>query len=270
MDLQLKKLLMGMVGLMLGSCSLGAPVAPTSDNSVAALTLTSLVQTLTVQAVTASVESPATRSTEGLPTAHELPPTAPPTAAPIVFTPTFTMVPSPSVPMVSVTVGTNCRSGPGREYLILGGAQVGVKFIMVGRNTQTNYWIIRLADGQECWLWGEHAILEGDVASLPEYAIPAPPPPPFGSIQGVVQVKSAFTGTIITFAGIDVTVMPAGITTQTDRNGNYFFNSVPAGEVWITFNFPNLTIDDIPNVIVQGGQLTVIGTTIGSYAGPIG
>src|SRR5687768_15995862 len=112
MEAQLKRHLIGKVGLMLvvGSSNIGAPPAPTSDISVAALTLTSFVQTMTAQAVTLPVEASATSPTEGLATATELPSTVPPTAAPIIFTPTFTVVPSPTIPMVSVTTGTNCRT----------------------------------------------------------------------------------------------------------------------------------------------------------------
>jgi hypothetical protein len=46
------------------------------------------------------------------------------------FTPSLTSTPSftftPAVPMVSVSVETNCRSGPGKPYDILGVLQVGV------------------------------------------------------------------------------------------------------------------------------------------------
>jgi hypothetical protein len=260
---QLKNLMgMGVLVLAILGCQPGTSVtqaAPVVDNS-AALTLTSLVQTLTAPPSTPTPvvigDVSATLPAEGFPTATEFSSTVEAAAAPVNMTAIPSTVPGPSVPMASVTVGTNCRSGPGREYVILGGAQVGVKFLLVGKNTQTNYWIIRLPDGGECWLWGEHAVVEGDVASLPEYAIPAPPPPQFGSIEGVVDLIRG-SGQIPDLSGIDVIVMPAGIRTKTDSSGAYFFDSVPVGEVRITFSYPFLIIPDINNVIVQAGQRTV-------------
>jgi hypothetical protein len=143
----------------------------------------------------------------------------------VVFTPTFTLIPSPSVPMVSVTTGTNCRTGPGREYDIVGGAPVGVKFVVIGRNTSTDYWIIRLQDGRECWLWGRHAVVEGNVSTLPEYAIPALP---VGSVAGII---TDYTGAGIPNA--TVTALLSQKTASTGSNGRFSIDNLRTGQEFL-------------------------------------
>lgn len=99
------------------------------------------------------------------------------TAAP-EFTPTITLTPTPSIPTVSVSRNTNCRTGPGTQYDIIDALVIGQTAVVVGRNTPTNYWIIKRPTGSgECWLWGEYATISGDVSGLKEYAIPATPTP---------------------------------------------------------------------------------------------
>jgi hypothetical protein len=109
--------------------------------------------------------------------------------------------------------------------------------------------------------------VEGDVASLPEYAIPAPPPPQFGSIEGVIQVKDAL-GAILKIPGIKVIVQPSGLRTEADQNGNYVLEGVPVGEIRVKFDHPNVLVADLQNVIVQAGQRTRVATAVGAYVIP--
>jgi uncharacterized protein YgiM (DUF1202 family) len=104
-------------------------------------------------------------------------PTPGDTATP-VFTSTPEFTPTPSVPQVTVSVNTNCRTGPGTQYDLVGALLVGQVGIVVGKNTATGYWIIN-NPGQSgtCWLWGQHATVSGNTAGLTEYAIPATPTP---------------------------------------------------------------------------------------------
>lgn len=90
---------------------------------------------------------------------------------------TSTPVVTPSVAQVSVTVPTNCRSGPGLVYDRVGGLQVGQVAEVVGRHATRDYWIIRNPNraGEICWLWGQYATLAGDTSILPVYT---PPPTP--------------------------------------------------------------------------------------------
>lgn len=93
------------------------------------------------------------------------------------FTATVTLTPTPSVPTVTVSQNTNCRTGPGVQFNLVASLLIGEIAEVVGKNTATNYWIIKTPGepSSTCWLWGEYATVSGNVAALPE--IPAPPTP---------------------------------------------------------------------------------------------
>jgi len=98
--------------------------------------------------------------------------------APVDLPSTITLTASPSIPVVSVSVGTNCRSGPSKSYDVLGVLLAGKTAEVVGKNTETNYWIIKNPESSgTCWLLGEYATVSGNVAALQEYAIPPTPTP---------------------------------------------------------------------------------------------
>src|SRR5215216_3827876 len=89
-------------------------------------------------------------------------PTRKPTSAP-EFTATS------SVTTVMVAVDTNCRAGPGTQYEQVDALVVGKSAEVVGKNTPTNYWIIKKPNGSgTCWLWGQHATVSGNTNSLTE------------------------------------------------------------------------------------------------------
>lgn len=99
------------------------------------------------------------------------------TATPDVTSPPES-TPTPSVPTVSVSVNTNCRTGPSTQYDLLGGLNVGQTAEVVGKNSAVaNYWVVRLSGGTVCWLWGQHATVSGNTANLPEYPVPPTPTP---------------------------------------------------------------------------------------------
>jgi hypothetical protein len=97
--------------------------------------------------------------------------------APETFTPILP-TPLPTAPMVSVSVDTNCRTGPGQSYDYLTALRVGEQAEVVGKYTSSTppYWIIRRGS-ITCWLWGQYATIAGDVSSVPEM-IPPPSPTP--------------------------------------------------------------------------------------------
>jgi hypothetical protein len=113
------------------------------------------------------------------------PPTATDTPAPLdtplptetgTITPTFT----PSVPMVTVSQNTNCRTGPGVAYDLIGALLIGEQAVVVGKYTPGNYWIINNLDtAGTCWLWGQYATVTGNTAGLPEYTPPPTPTPTY-------------------------------------------------------------------------------------------
>lgn len=98
-------------------------------------------------------------------------------------TPQFTATPgptsTPSVPQVSVTTNTNCRTGPGTQYDLIDSLLIGQTAEVVGKNSGVpNYWVIKRINGSgTCWLWGQYATVSGNTANLPEYPVPPTPTP---------------------------------------------------------------------------------------------
>jgi hypothetical protein len=94
-------------------------------------------------------------------------------------TPSPVFTSTPLVPLISVSVATNCRVGPGRVYDRVGALLVGEMAEVYGRNDQGTYWYIRNPDsnGGFCWLWGEYATLSGNLGVLPVYTPPPTPTP---------------------------------------------------------------------------------------------
>jgi hypothetical protein len=95
------------------------------------------------------------------------------------FTPSATFTLTPSKPMVSVSITTNCRSGPTTQYSLLGVLQVGESAEVVGRSVLTDTMIIKLPSNPEvtCWLWAQNATVSGDISKLPIISIPYTPTP---------------------------------------------------------------------------------------------
>jgi hypothetical protein len=144
--------------------------------------------------------------------------------------PTVTYTPTPSIPMVVVSVGTNCREGPGKVYNLLDGLRVGEQAEIVKlAPTGVDYVVIKRPHGSgECWLWLQHATITGNTSYLPIAAIPprptltvAPittstatlaPPSPFAGdwtmgifgkvyVVTLLQTGDSITGTFITVGG---------------------------------------------------------------------
>jgi len=98
----------------------------------------------------------------------------------ITLTPTIPQTGTPTTPVVSVSIDTNCRTGPGVVYDYLTGLLVGEKAEVVGKYTSVSptYWIIKKGS-ITCWLWGQYATVEGNTSSLPEMIPPPSPTPTF-------------------------------------------------------------------------------------------
>ncbi|MBI4730969.1 MAG: hypothetical protein HY781_02380 [Chloroflexi bacterium] len=124
--------------------------------------------------------------------AQDVPDTGPDIQPPVQVvasnTPEFTLTPSntplptftftPTIPMVSVSVETNCRTGPGEPYDIVGVLHVGESAEVVGQAPYGGSWIIKNPDGTgTCWLWDQYATVIGDWHGLPIFDIPPTPTP---------------------------------------------------------------------------------------------
>lgn len=175
------------------ACSIpaGIPPSPAPD----------LAGTITAQAALLS-QSPAGEAATPIPQANPsvpevtviVPSDTPSPTFTSTMTPTLTLTVTPSVPTVSVSADTNCRTGPGKEYDYLGALMVGESAEVVGKNTITGYWIIKNPDRDGvCWLWDFYATVSGDTSKLQEYTIPPTPTPAApGPIQGLNANKICF------------------------------------------------------------------------------
>jgi len=166
--------LLAVVFLLIASLACALPAIPTPDSNaigslVAQTIVAGLTQTSQALIPVTGLGSPTVTFTPELPT---LSPTA--TLSP---TPIFTE--TPLVPMISVSVATNCRVGPGKVYDRVGALLVGQVAEVFGKDPTGVYWYIRNPEsGAEfCWLWGEYATMAGNTLALPVFTPPSTPTP---------------------------------------------------------------------------------------------
>ncbi len=169
-----KKFLFSVIALVLATlaCGLPTPGTPPPEINLEATQLAATIAALQQTPVVAATNVVAPTNTQ-IPVA---------TAAAPAETAT------PSKPMLSVSVNTNCRSGPGIKYPITGAILTNGSFeITAQAPASTPYLIIRNPDGgADCWAWLEHATVAGVVTNLPILPIP---PVPVGSISGFVWLE---------------------------------------------------------------------------------
>jgi hypothetical protein len=111
-------------------------------------------------------------------------------------TPTYT--PTPIYPTVSVSVDTNCRTGPNTSYDLLGLLKVGEKAEVVGKSTLSDTLVIKLPSNPAitCWLWARYATLSGDISGLPVVPIPPSPTPKYTSTP-LISFDVSYISTIL-------------------------------------------------------------------------
>jgi hypothetical protein len=176
-------LILAMLACQISPAAAPVQPAPTQDlNAIIAATVDA------AKTLTALVSTP-------VPQESPIPTETPTFAIPSTETPT-PMVPStatPAAPMISVSVATNCRSGPGKIYDYLGALLVGQTVEIYAREVTGNYWYIRNPEATEeeyCWIWGNYATIAGDVSVLPVYT---PPPTPTATLTSVASITPTIT-----------------------------------------------------------------------------
>lgn len=180
------------------SLACGLPI-PTQD--------TNAIYTAAAETVVAGL----TQSVTPLAT-HELLPTVtltsfiPSETPTITLTPTQTITPAPIftstsfVTLITVSVPTNCRIGPGKVYPRQGALLVGETAEVFGRDANNRYWYIRNPDNANefCWVWGEYATLTGPFMALPIFT---PPPTPTATFTPTPSPSFALKATGIDSCG---------------------------------------------------------------------
>lgn len=161
--------------LALTACSVFSASSPRGavTQTLAALTTQGAVTP------TADVDAPIAQVQTPVPLVSETP----------TLTPTTVPSPTLSILQVQVSVDTNCRSGPGKNFAFVGALMVGETAVVLSRGEVPGYVLIENPDspGRECWLWMEFAEIVGSGAGdLPLSTAPASPTPASGSIAGWV------------------------------------------------------------------------------------
>ena len=128
---------------------------------------------------------------------------------------------TPKTPTVTVSVNTNCRSGPNTNYDLLGIMMVGEKADVVGRSTLADTMIIKLPSNTAitCWLWAQNATVVGDMSGLPVIPIPPTPTPKFtATAQTSFNVAYISTQNCLGLYRFKFQISNTGVTTwESDR-----------------------------------------------------
>jgi uncharacterized protein YgiM (DUF1202 family) len=149
---------------LLAACNINvdAPVPQSDQNAVE----TMVEQTL--QAAVTPFISPAGPATTTTVNPSRTPGSTTPTVT-ATGSPTVTTTPSGDKVILSITGNSNCRTGPGASYSNVTSFTPGVKLEVIGKNTENNYWLVKIPGSQEtCWVWGVYTTATGDLESVPE------------------------------------------------------------------------------------------------------
>ena len=151
--------------------------ADTISTAAAQTVIAGFTQAAVLTVLSPAIQEPTLTFTPETPTFTPTP-TETPTQT-LTATPFFTA--TPLVPQISVSVPTNCRIGPGKVYQRVGALLVDEIAQVYGRDPTGGYWYIQNPDSISgyCWVWGEYATVEGNIAFLPVYTPPPTPTPTF-------------------------------------------------------------------------------------------
>jgi hypothetical protein len=144
--------------------------------------------------------------------------------ATVTATPSITLTATPNKVTVAVSQNTNCRTGPDKQFDLVGILKVGETAEAIGRNEQKTYWVIKLPanTAKTCWLWYEWATVTGDGDALP--VIQSPPTPTWSP-------KPDFS---FSFAGLAGCPMANTIKLQVTNTGNVAWESFHVRAVDLT------------------------------------
>jgi hypothetical protein len=197
-----------------------------------------LIQTMVVETAQAAVVQTLTQM------ALSIPSNTPPF---FTDTPAFTASPLPSAtsskPMISVSMETLCRLGPGVVFDRVGSLPVGVFAEVVGVDPSHAYYFIRNPSQPEsyCWVWGFYATT-------------------VNNFTGVPILTPAFTPTLVLTATRTNTPTVTGTTTPVVN----FTITNPAIRDCNGEKFLDVTITNTGNTIFRSGSVAVSAANSGS------
>jgi uncharacterized protein YgiM (DUF1202 family) len=188
------------------ACSFSLPVNPTPTLDIIAVQLAqhtieaAFTETaLVLQPVTQTFEAPSATSTP-IPTRKQ--------------TATITLsvsTPTEIAPVVSVSINTNCRSGPNIVYDYQGALLVGERTIVIGKHPEKAWLLVKNPDKEgNCWITSQYATVSGDISNLP-----VPELPPFYDWNGLWKFTQFQVGT-----DLNLTLVQTGV----NVSGSYSFS----------------------------------------------
>jgi uncharacterized protein YraI len=188
----LKKFVLLLLVFILSACNFPTRQTPRFEETLQA----GLVQTAAALTAIAPFEKPVPQFVAPV---VQVPVEQAPVAAPPAVQPAHSFVPvsQTGLPVVTVSVNTNCRSGPARAYSMLGWLLVGEQAVVVGHNQRLNYLVIQNPRGEgNCWLWGQYATVFGDLNTVPHVEFPFTTPgvpvtgPAYLSVSVITNCRS--------------------------------------------------------------------------------
>jgi len=231
--------------LILSACNLPVPATNNQDEPQPDLALTITAQALLL---TQSGEQPAIETPIPDPVSSSTPEL---TSTP-KYTATTEFTAISSIPLVKVSVDTNCRLGPGVAYKAISALTIEQEAQIVGKNSFVpNYWVINNPSGSgTCWLWGQYATVTGDTSGLQEYAVPPTPTPTIGGLKAVENLSLAKTCDLIALTGAYIY---RGTLTWDDRSDNEDGFNLYINDTFAEALPPNTTSYTIPVFANAGG-----------------
>ena len=186
--------------LLLTACSFGPEAAPTAESY---RPIRSPYPTFTPTAVGAEVAAAPTtaplaqpNAAAETPIAPPLPTDTPPPAPSATLTPTVapTVAPTAAPPQVVINSPlVNLRTGPGVNYALLGTAERGEEFDIVGKNAAGDWWRVCCVDEQPGWVIDELVETSGAVDTVPVSDAVAEAPPTATSAPAAPVAPAATT-----------------------------------------------------------------------------
>jgi uncharacterized protein YraI len=121
---------------------------------------------------TATPQATAAPQATALPAATATPQPAAVQPSATTAAPTIVSTATPAAALISASINTNCRSGPGPQYKLVGYLVVGKQSEVLARNLSGSWWYIRNPShaGQFCWVWAQTTQVSGDTAAIPVYS----------------------------------------------------------------------------------------------------
>ena len=248
-----------LVLIILSACSL----ADGADDKVATQTYQALdaIAEATVQAI---------QSQEAQATVQASTPSLTFAPGPATLTPTPIYTSTPAVPIIEVSLDTNCRLGPGKVYDMVGALLVGETTEILARGSILNYWVVDNPDypGHECWLWGKYATVSGDTSHLPiRSGAPTPAFAP-GVIRGFIYIDGNHNGqrgdpvdghisgaNLFLKEGACPGTTTFATASSSSADGSYSFFNVPAGKYCLWRDLNQQTFDpDFHSIDLAPGE----------------